>query len=691
MKSNFFKKDLVILNKNLKSKDECLEFFAKILKDKGYGKSSKTILSKALEREGQFSTGIGEHIAIPHIRDDVMKEPVILFAKVNDIDWGSVDNKKVKYIFFICMNKQEGENSHMNIIASLSKLFLNEKFVKDLDNVKDYKSLISSIEKYSESKEEIKEEKDFKGSYDIVAVTACPTGVAHTFLSAEVLNKTAKEMNLKIKVETQGTEGSKNTLTQDEIDNAKGVILALDRAIDRDRFIGIKNVVDVSTRAVIKDPKKEINKVLNNEGKEIKGVRNTSNKTTFNETNNLVSFDNWWKRTYQGIMSGVSHMLPFVIFGGIMIAIAFMIDSFGANSTNAGNLGSILPTSRWFKGIGDLAFGLIVPILSAYMAFALVGKGGLLPGFICGMISNGAFTNNGVPWLMPSIEDLGGQVHPDQLKAGSGFFGAIGGAIVTGLMFVVITKYILDYLPTKLNAIKNILIMPLFGTLIIVVIFFFLNIPLQFVNLGFGMFLDLFAGMPELYPLLGLIMGIMMCSDLGGPINKAAYVFGTITLTGPSAGTSGSIPMAIAMGAGMIPPLGIALSCTFNKKLWTEKQRKEGVLNYIMGLSFITEGAIPFTAEQPRKLIISNLIGGAVAGIAIGSLQIGLLAPHGGIFVAPLLRCQLFNTPELELGLGIALFLGAILLGSLASMISIYLISKFTKFGKNKQLESSQV
>lgn len=688
MKSNFFKKDLVIVNEKLKTKDECLEFFAKTLKDKGYGKSSETILLKALEREGQFSTGIGEHIAIPHIRDDVMKKPVILFAKVNDIDWGSVDNKKVKYIFFICMNKQEGENSHMNIIASLSKLFLNEDFVKDLDDVKDYKSLVAAMEKYSESKEEEKEDEAFYGSYDIVAVTACPTGVAHTFLSAEVLNKTAKEMNLKIKVETQGTEGAKNTLTQDEIDNAKGVILALDRAIDRDRFIGRKNVVDVSTRAVIKDAKKEINKILNNEGVEIKGVRNTSNKTAFTEVNNLVSFENWWKRTYQGIMSGVSHMLPFVIFGGIMIAIAFMIDSFGANASNAGELGSILPTSRWFKGIGDLAFGLIVPILSAYMAFALVGKGGLLPGFICGMISNGVFTNNGVPWLMPSAEQLG--VHKDQLNAGSGFFGAIAGAIVTGLLFIIISKYVLDYLPSKLNAIKNILLMPLFGTLIIVTAFFFLNIPLQFVNLGFGMFLDLFANTPELYPLLGLIMGLMMCSDLGGPINKAAYVFGTITLTGPGASTTGSIPMAIAMGAGMIPPLGIALSCTFNKNLWTEKQRKEGLVNYIMGLSFISEGAIPFTAEQPRKLIISNLIGGAIAGIAIGSLQIGLLAPHGGIFVAPLLRCKLFDGAELQLGLGIALFLGAIILGAFASMISILVISKFTKFGKNKQLENIQ-
>ena len=232
--------------------------------------------------------------------------------------------------------------------------------------------------------------------------------------------------------------------------------------------------------------------------------------------------------------------------------------------------------------------------------------------------------------------------------------------------------------------------MPLFGTLIIVTAFFFLNIPLQFVNLGFGMFLDLFANTPELYPLLGLIMGLMMCSDLGGPINKAAYVFGTITLTGPGASTTGSIPMAIAMGAGMIPPLGIALSCTFNKNLWTEKQRKEGLVNYIMGLSFISEGAIPFTAEQPRKLIISNLIGGAIAGIAIGSLQIGLLAPHGGIFVAPLLRCKLFDGAELQLGLGIALFLGAIILGAFASMISILVISKFTKFGKNKQLENIQ-
>ncbi|MGL4647322.1 MAG: PTS fructose transporter subunit IIABC [Mycoplasmoidaceae bacterium] len=687
MDQRYFKKDLVIIDSKSKDKNSVIRHLAKILEKKGYGKNAEKIFDEAIKREKEFSTGIGDQIAIPHIRNNVMKAPVIVFSRVNNIPWDAVDHQKVKYVFFICMNEKDGQSDHLNVIASLSRLFLNHKFLNGLKNIKDYDDLILLIEKC----DEIKEKEILSGdqTYDLVAVTACPTGVAHTFLAAEKLEKIAKEMNLKIKVETQGTEGARNVLTANEIKNAKGVILALDRAIDQSRFIGKNNVLDISTRAVIKDAQKEINKILNHEGKTIKGLTKINGQTEFSTNANLISFDNWWKRTYQAIMNGVSHMLPFVIFGGIMIAIAFMIDSFGVKITedNSGNLGSILLPSRWFKGVGDLAFGLFVPILAAYMAFAMVGKGGLLPGFICGLISTGKFTNNGIPWLMPSAADLG--VDPAQLASGSGFFGAIGGALISASLFILITKYILDYLPKSLNAIKNILIMPLFGTLIIVVVFFFLNIPLQFINLGFGMFLNIFEKTPELYPLLGLIMGLMMCSDLGGPINKAAYVFGTITLA--SSGINGSIPMAIAMGSGMVPPLAIALSCTFNKNLWTNDQRKQGYTNYVMGLSFISEGAIPFTAEQPRKMIIANLIGGAVSGIAIGALQVGLLAPHGGIFAAPLLRCQLFDDAGMSLGLGITLFFTAVLLGAFVQMLAIWTITRFTKFGKNKELENLNI
>lgn len=563
--------------------------------------------------------------------------------------------------------------------------------MKDVKNTSELKKLIKKFA----TKNEINETNNFKenknGYYDIVAVTACPTGVAHTFLAKDSLEKKAKEMGVSIKVETQGTEGSRNTLTDDEIKNAKGVILALDRSIDTSKFAGKENVVEISTRAAIKNPELEIKKVLNNEGKTFKGS-SANNAKKFEENTDLISFNNFGKRIYQSLMNGVGHMLPFVIFGGILIAIAFMIDSFtGIPAGHENELGSYYPTSLWFKQLGDIAFGLMVPILSAYMAFGLVGKGGLLPGFVTGMMATGVMIQKElpdgtkVPWLMDFLD-------ADKLKMlsnGSGFFGAIGGALLTAVIFILLTKYIFNKMPKSMNAINNILFMPLFGTFIIASLFFVINIPLQFVNLGFGMFLDLFSNQPELYPILGIIMGLMMCADLGGPINKAAYVFGTITLA--NAGPLGSVPMAIAMGAGMVPPLAIALSGTIDKKIWTEEQRKQSYVNYVMGISFISEGAIPYTAEQPKKMVISNLIGGAITGIMIAALQIGSLAPHGGIFVSPLLRCQLdiANTESLQIGLGVTFFLVSVLTGAIIEAIIIGVLSR-TKFGKNPQLSEGK-
>ena len=686
----YLQEDLFV-NKKFKNKNEALKYFAELLEKNKYVKSAKDTLNAALEREKQFPTNIGSKIGMPHILNDVVLKPCILFAKVNGLVWDENDkteNGKVDYIFFLNYNKSTGESSHMETIQELSSLLIDDNFIASLKNISSTKELKALINKKTNTKKD--EVKSSNALYEVVAVTACPTGVAHTFLAKDALEKKAKEMNVSIKVETQGTEGARNVLTDDEIKNAKGVILALDRSIDTSKFAGKENIVEISTREAIKNPENNIKKVLENKGVKFEGNK-SSNANKFEDTD-LISFKNFGKRTYRSLMNGVGHMLPFVIFGGILIAIAFMIDSFSGVPENASNqLGSYTETAKWFKQIGDIAFSMLVPILCAYMAFGLVGKGGLLPGFVCGLMATGKMTQTvlvdgvptNVPWLMGWLDPQ----YIKMLSSGSGFFGAIGGAMLTACMFILISKYVLAKFPKSLNAISNILFMPLFGTLIIATLFFFINIPLQFVNLGFGLFLNLFAKRPELYPLLGIVMGLMMCADLGGPINKAAYVFGTITLA--SATKDGSIPMAIAMGAGMVPPLAIALSGTFDKKIWTDTQRKESYVNYVMGISFISEGAIPYTAAQPKKMIISNLVGGAVTGILIASLQVGSLAPHGGIFVAPLLRTQLAfaNTEALKIGLGITFFLVSVLVGAIIEMVVIGVLSRFTKFGKNKELE----
>ena len=661
--NQFFKKDLVITNKKFKSKNEALKFFAKLLETKKYAKDYNTVFDKVLERENQFSTGIGNKIAIPHIRDDVMNESVILFATVEPLEWNSVDNIKVQKIFFIAMSNKEGTNSHMDVIANLSRLFMNQEFVKDLDLVKDYQSLISLLDKYAENKKEANN-LNSQSDYDIVAITACPTGIAHTFMAAQMLEDSAKEMGIKIKVETQGTDGAKNVLTQNEIDNAKGVIIAVDKVVDLSRFAGKENVLEMGTKAVIKDAKKEIQKILDNKGKKMPGVKSTIQNGDIG-SEDLMSFKGFGKRLYKGVMNGVSYMLPFVVFGGILIALSFLIDIGNAN-TAGGNLGSVSPVAKWFNLLGNLSFGLMVPILSAYIAYGLVGKFGLLPGFICGLISAGQFVFQLDP-ATGSIDWLGTP------KSSSGFFGGIAGAFLTSALIIVFVKYVFGSLPKSLNGIKNILFIPLFGTLIIAALFWIVNIPLIYVNYGFYKFLNLMGSNQYLAPLLGLVIGLMMAVDLGGPINKAAYLFSIATI---ESGT-GTIAMAASMAGGMVPPLGIALSTSFFRKLWSQEERQTGATLYIMGLSFVSEGAIPFTAKNPKVLLPANIIGGAITGLLVGALQITLQAPHGGIFVFALVKSSLFDTVNLQIGLGITLYIVTILAGAIASMLIIYFLTKW--------------
>ncbi|WP_051616723.1 PTS fructose transporter subunit IIABC [Mycoplasmopsis sturni] len=669
---DLLQKDLFLKDQSFASKTEALDFFAQTLKNKGYAKDAATVLELALKREGEFSTGIGNQIAIPHIRNNVMNKPVILFAQVKPIDWNSLDNQDVEVVFFIALDEKSGANSHLEVIANLSRKFIDEDFVNKLKEVQSYEELIKLL---SEEETQTTEETTPRG-YDVVAITACPTGIAHTFMAAEKLQKAAQKMGIKIKVETQGTEGPKNVLTQEEINNAKGVIIAVDKVVDLSRFSGKENVLEMGTKNVIKDAEKEIQNILDNKGKTMAGNKLSGASGNTQDAAEMVSFKNFGGRIYKGLMNGVSYMLPFVIFGGIMIALGFLID---INNAGNANYGSGNNASLWFNRIGGISFGLMVPILAAYMAYGLVGKFGLLPGFLTGMMASGKFIMS----LNPETGTVG-WFEPSNVS--SGFFGAIGGAIFTAVVLIFLLKYVFAKLPQSLNGIKNILFVPLFGTLIIVAAFWVLNIPFIYLNYGFTKLLEVIAKYPALLPLLGLVLGIMMALDLGGPINKAAYVFGTATLS--AAGGNGTVAMAAVMASGMVPPLGVALAATFFKKLYTKEERQGAYTNYIMGLSFISEGAIPYTAERPKVMVPANLIGGAIAGILVGIFQIKLNAPHGGIFVFALVETSLLSdtaSQGAKIGVGIALYLVSIIAGAVASMLAIWFLTKWFNKKSNNQ------
>ena len=485
-------------------------------------------------------------------------------------------------------------------------------------------------------------------------------------ISAEQLRKKALELGIRIKIETQGTEGPRNILTDEEIKNSKGVLLAIDRAIDLDRFTKHENVIETTTRKVIKNPESEINNIISKKGKQLKNSISSGNN---GENLAGFNFDDFGKRTFKSLLTGISYMLPFVIFGGIMIAIAFIIDIPNAGDKNFGTVNNV---AYWFKTLGGISFSMMVPMLGAYIAYALVGKVGLLPGFVTGFMAAGSFLfKGGVGWFGTPASS-------------SGFFGAIGGGILSAVLIILMMKYIVSKMPKNLNGIMQILVVPFLGTLIIVGLFWIINIPLLYLNLGFSMFLDIFQGNNNLAIILGLVVGIMMASDMGGPINKAAYVFATATLN-ESAG-QGTYVMASVMAAGMVPPLGIAISTTFNKKLWTKEEREAGLANWIMGISFITEGAIPFAAKNAKVIIPASMIGASIAGMLSAAFGVTLSAPHGGIFVFALVKSTLFHGAALSIGLGITFYIVAIIIGSIATAIMIFFLVKlFNKDNKTKR------
>lgn len=523
----------------------------------------------------------------------------------------------------------------------------------------------STTSKNKEDKDSVK--KDSKNQIEVVAITACPTGIAHTFMAAQAIEDKAKELGLTVKVETQGTEGSQNTLTQEEIDNAKAIIVAVDRNIDMDRFSG-KEILQTSTSKAIKNAKTLIQNTLDKKGTKIYSASANSKKTASEPTGQL-NFENIWGRYWKAIMTGVSYMLPFVVFGGITMALSFLID---INNAGADNFGSGNDVAKWFNVAGKLAMGMITPILGAYITYGLVGKVGLMPGFVMGLMARGDFTNSllegsSSAWYAP-VEDVS-----------SGFIGAVFGALLVATI-VILTWRLFNKLPKSLNGVKNILLMPIITALLTVAIFWIVNIPFIYMSWGLQEFLGLFDGSPATAWLLGLIVGFMMAIDMGGPINKAAYVVGITSIGGSmaAADNGGTLVMAMVMAGGMVPPLAIAFATLFGRKTyWEDSDKEAGLSNWILGLSFITEGAIPFATKYPKQIFPGTIIGAMVAGMLVGIFQITLAAPHGGVFVFALVSTSLGSLSSgAAIGLGIGLYLIAIIAGTVVGGLIITFLMK---------------
>ena len=562
------------------------------------------------KREEESTTGIGEGIAIPHCKNDVVKKPALAAMVIPDgVDYESLDQEPVNLLFLIAAPNSE-DNVHLDVLARLSEMLMDEEFKNKLIKAKSKKEFLAVIDEAEGAKLEEKEE--VEGFPRVLAVTGCPTGIAHTYMAEQALKDKAKEMGISIKVETNGSGGAKNVLTAEEIEHCEGIVVAADVNVETDRFAG-KRVVMAKVAKGIHEPEKLINEALDpntpifKEGQERKADAGKGGKESIGH------------QIYKHLMSGVSHMLPFVIGGGILIALAFLIDTIAGNAGSAA-FGSVNPVAGWFKTVGGYAFGFMVWVLAGYIAFSIAGRPGLAVGMVGGFIATQSNFN-----ILASI--MGADYPYD---ANAGFLGGIAAGFAGGYIVIGLQK-LFAKLPKSLDSLKPTLIYPVLGIALEGLAMYLINTPLIYVNIGFANMLEWMSKNPALLILLCAMLALMMATDMGGPINKAAYVFGTAMLAQQT--ETGYIIMAAVMAGGMVPPLGIAISANLFPQKYTKRQREDAMVNYVMGASFITEGAIPFAAADPWRVIVSSAAGSAVAGLLTGLFQCQLLAPHGGIFV----------------------------------------------------------
>ena len=629
------RKDVMLLDLQATSKEAVIDEMITSLVDKGYVTDFEVFKTGILNREAQTTTGLGDGIAMPHAKNAAVKEATVLFAKSNKgVDYASLDGQPTD-LFFMIAAPEGANDTHLAALAELSKYLMKPGFADKLRSVSSPEEVIAVFDE-AEAADKVAEEEVVAPSGDrpfIVAVTACTTGIAHTYMAEEALKKQAAEMGVDIKVETNGASGVGNKLTAEDIKNAAGVIIAADKAVDMARFNG-KPLVSRPVAAGIKQPKELINLIL--EGKASAYTASEGAATV--ESSEKLSLG---KAFYKHLMSGVSQMLPFVIGGGILIALAFLVDNLlGVPNDSLSSLGSYNELASMFMKIGGAAFGFMLPLLAGYIAYSIAEKPGLVAGFVAGAIANSGLAFGKIPYAAGGEETLA------LAGVSSGFLGALVGGFLAGGV-VLVLRNALRNLPKSLQGLNAILLLPLLGTALTGFLMFFVNIPMAAINTGMNNFLSGLEGSSAV--LLGLVLGGMMAVDMGGPVNKAAYVFGTGTLAATVA-NGGSVAMAAVMAGGMVPPLAVFVATLLYKNKFTQEERNSGLTNIVMGLSFITEGAIPFGAADPARAIPSFIAGSALAGALVGLSGIQLIAPHGGIFVIALTSNPLLYLAYVAIG-----------------------------------------
>lgn len=630
-------KKSIDLKGNVKDKKSTLNKMVDLMVKSGRINDVEKYRKGVFAREEEGTTGIGEGIAIPHCKSDAVNSPGLAAMVVPEgVEFEALDGEPVNLIFLIAAPDTE-ENIHLDVLSRLSVFLMDGAFTESLKAAKsadEFMQIIDNAErgKDNEEKEEAKEQTVPADAVKILGVTGCPTGIAHTYMAAESLEKKAAEMGYAIKVETRGSGGAKNVLTAKEIEEACCIIVAADTQVPMERFAG-KKVIQCKVADGISKAEQLINRAVSGDAPVYHASGRASDINGGTEDGDSVGH-----RIYKHLMNGVTHMLPFVVGGGILIALAFLLDDY---SIDPSNFGTNTPVAAWFKAVGGYAFSFMLPVLAGYIAMSIADRPGLVVGFVGGYIASVGATL-GDPFAEKTVA--------------AGFLGALfagfaGGYIVRGI------EKLCDYLPDALNGIKSILIYPLAGILLIGLLMCAVDPAVAWLNTGLSSFLSSMGDSSKIF--LGCILGAMMSIDMGGPFNKAAYVFGTGMLAEQS--ESGFMMMAAVMVGGMVPPLAIALASTFFKNKFTEDERKSGLVNYIMGLCFITEGAIPYAASDPLRVIPSSIVGSAVAGGLSMAFGCTLRAPHGGVFVFPTVG----NVWGYIIALVAGSIVGAVLLGIL--------------------------
>ena len=620
-----------VLNKNVMlfdlqatDKEGVINEMVQSLVDNGVVTDFDTFKAGIMNREAQTSTGLGDGIAMPHSKNEAVKEATVLFAKSNKgVDYASLDGQPTD-LFFMIAAPEGANDTHLAALAELSKYLMKPGFADKLRQASTPDQVIAAFdaEEQEAAAEEAKKAEAVKEAASsekplIVAVTACTTGIAHTYMAEEALIKKGEEMGVTVRVETNGASGVGNRLTAEEIAKAEGVIIAADKAVETARFDG-KKLISKPVAAGIRQTEELIQTILDGKA----DVFHAENAAQASASQEKLSLGGAF---YKHLMSGVSQMLPFVIGGGILIALAFLIDQvLGVPQDQLSSLGSYHVLAAQFKTIGGVAFGFMLPVLAGYIGFSIAEKPGFVAGFIAGSIASSGSAFGNIAY--------GAAKGELPAAVSSGFLGALVGGFLAGGVVLLLRKALAG-LPRSLDGIRSILLLPLLGVGLTGFLMFLINIPMAAINTGLNNFLSSLSGSSAV--LLGLLVGGMMAVDMGGPVNKAAYVFATGTLA-ESVASGGSIVMAAVMAAGMVPPLAVFVATVLFKDKFTQEERDSGLTNIVMGLSFITEGAIPFGAADPARAIPSFIAGSALTGALVGLAGLKLMAPHGGIFVIAL-------------------------------------------------------